>query len=221
MISLDSLPCEILFQIFCDSSPQELCRLSYTCKRLEAVAGTCLWSEIELHERGYHESSSELSEPPPFRPNKRFYHGSKRNGLQSDMEERARKLFTSLQTLQTHDKERLKELTGRVKDLCTVLEPSWHPGHDGLSNFISVLNLVPYFTNLESLEIHGRPEGFKSDDTPRPDISASPLSKLRFAKLFGYVPKPVATYILRSDTMLRDWNSAYWTHQYLVMLVSG
>ncbi|SPJ74148.1 uncharacterized protein FTOL_03878 [Fusarium torulosum] len=202
MASFDSLPCEILFQIFRDSSSQELCRLSYSCKRLEAVAGTCLWSEIELHEKGYHESSSELSEPPPFRPNKRFYHGSERVGLQSDIEERARKLFTLLQALHTHNKERLKELVGRVKSLCTVIEPSWHPGRDGSSNFISVWNLLPYFTNLESLEIHGRPDALKWNNTPRPEISAPPLSKLRFAKLIGYIPKHVATYILRSDTML-------------------
>ncbi|KAM0221257.1 hypothetical protein ACHAPA_008090 [Fusarium lateritium] len=205
MASLDSLPCEILFQIFRDSPPQELCRLSYTCKRLEALAGTCLWSEIELHEKGYHESSSELTEPQPFRQNKRFYHDSKRVGWQSDIEERARRLFTSLQTLHTHNKERLKELTGRVKSLCTVIEPSWYPSHDESSTSASVWNLLPFFTNLVSLEIHGKPDAsqIQWNNTHQPNISAPPLSKLRFAKLFGYVPRPVATFVLRSDEMLK------------------
>ncbi|KAF4442353.1 hypothetical protein F53441_11781 [Fusarium austroafricanum] len=196
MASLDTLPCEILLQIFNDNSPQDLCCLSYTCKRLGSIAGACFWKDIELHERGYHKSSAELNEPLPYKSPNRFYHNTKRNGWRSGINKRAEKLFTLLQTLHARDEERLKELAGRVKCLCTVIEAFWHPGESLVEDSVSVWNLLPYFTNLEYLELHGN----QWEDLP--EIRAAPLSKLRFAKLFGYIPRPVATYVLRSEKTL-------------------
>ncbi|KAF5670069.1 hypothetical protein FHETE_4752 [Fusarium heterosporum] len=201
MASLGHMPYEILYQIFHSCSPQELCCLTYTCKRLELVAGTCLWSEIELHGDGYHELSSELSEPLPHKSRKPFYRSSKKTGWQSDISKRAERLFTLLQTLHARNEDRLIELTGRVRRLCTVIEPNLHPKQDEVLNLTSVWNLLPYFKNLESLELHGDFDTIKSSNVVS-EIVAPPLTKLRFAKLFAYIPRHVATYILKSGTIL-------------------
>ncbi|KAI1015801.1 hypothetical protein LB503_013609 [Fusarium chuoi] len=201
MASLDSLPCEILLQIICDSSPQELCCLSYTCKRLASIAGGCLWSDIKLHENGFHESSAELSEPSPYKSPNRFYHDSKRDGWQSDISERAKSLFTMLQALHAHDKGRLREVAGRVKSLCTVIEPGWKPDDGSVAEPVSVWNLLPYFKNLEYLELHGayKESHYRESD----EIREKPMLKLRFAKFFAYIPRHVATYVLRSHKTLK------------------
>ncbi|KAF5579224.1 hypothetical protein FPANT_9694 [Fusarium pseudoanthophilum] len=200
MASLNSLPCEILLQIIRDSSPQELCRLSYTCKRLASIAGGCLWRDIELHEKGYHESSVELNEPLPYKPPHRFYHDSKRVGWQSDISQRAKSLFTMLQALHAHDKGRLRDIAGRMKSLCTVIEPEWKPDENSVAESVSVWKLIPYFKNLEYLELHSLHGN--SDCRELEEIPERPLIKLRFAKLFAYIPRSVATYILRSRETL-------------------
>jgi hypothetical protein len=155
MTSLGSLPNEILFQIFRDSPPQELCRLSFVCKKLGFIASPCLWSDIELHEKGYHESSSGITHSPPYRTAPRHYNNSSRRGWQSDICMRAKKLFVLLQSLRTHDETRLKQLTSRVRSLCTVIEPSWQSDVHEFSKPISIWSILPYFTRLESLELHG------------------------------------------------------------------
>ncbi|KAF5980202.1 hypothetical protein FBULB1_5330 [Fusarium bulbicola] len=200
MASLDSLPCEILLQIICDSSPQELCRLIYTCRRLASVAGGCLRRDIELHEKGYHESSAELNEPAPYKSPNRFYHDSKRDGWQSDISERAESLFTMLQTLHTHDKGRLRDVAGRVKSLCTAIEPEWKPNEASVAEPVSIWKLLPYFKNLEYLELHGIYG--TSDRRELEEIRERPLTKLRFAKLFAYIPRAVSTYVLQAHETL-------------------
>ncbi|KAF5577520.1 hypothetical protein FPCIR_12056 [Fusarium pseudocircinatum] len=200
MASLDSLPCEILLQIIRDSSPQELCRLSYTCKRLASIGGGCLWRDIELHEKGYRESGAELNEPIPCKSPDRFYHDSKRDGWQSDISERAKGLFTMLQVLYAHDEGRLREVAGRVKSLCTVIEPEWKPDESSVAEPVSVWKLLPYFKNLEYLELHG--SYGTSDYGELEEIREEPLRKLRFAKLFSYIPRSVATYVLQSHVTL-------------------
>ncbi|KAJ9414264.1 hypothetical protein QL093DRAFT_2569139 [Fusarium oxysporum] len=185
MASLDSLPCEILLQIIRDCSPQELCHLSYTCKRLASVAGDCLWRDIEFHEKGYHESSAELNEPLPYKsPNR----------------ERAKSLFSMLQALHAHGEGRLREVAGRVKSLCTVIEPQWKPDESSVAEPVSVWKLLPYFKNLEYLELHGAYE--TSYYRELEEILEGPLTKLRFAKLFAYIPRSVSTYVLQSHETL-------------------
>ncbi|KAG7405968.1 hypothetical protein Forpe1208_v014111 [Fusarium oxysporum f. sp. rapae] len=200
MASLDSLPCEILLQIIRDSSPQELCRLSYTCKRLASIAGDCLWKDIELHEEGYHESSAELNEPLPYKSPNRFYHDSKRDGWQSDISERAKSLFAMLQALHSYDEGRMREVAGRVKSLCTVIEQEWKPDESSVAEPVSAWKLLPYFKNLEYLELHGAFE--TSYYRELEEIRETPLTKLRFAKLFAYIPRSVATYVLQSHETL-------------------
>ncbi|OBS24356.1 hypothetical protein FPOA_04901 [Fusarium poae] len=202
MTSLGSLPNEILFQIFRDSPPQELCRLSFVCKKLGFIASPCLWSDIELHEKGYHESSSGITHSPPYRTAPRHYNNSSRRGWQSDICMRAKKLFVLLQSLRTHDETRLKQLTSRVRSLCTVIEPSWQSDVDEFSKPISIWSILPYFTRLESLELHGCSDALRHGNANLQLRDAQPLANLKFAKLFAYIPRDVATYVLRSNDSL-------------------
>lgn len=203
MASLDSLPNEILFHILRDCSPQELCRISYTCRKMGVLASTCLWSDIEFHEEGYHESSAEVSEPPPWRTGRRPYNSSTRDGWQSDICKRAEKFFTLLQSLHRHDPPRLRQLASRVRSLCTVIEPSWRTGESKIENAVSTWGLLPYFTNLRSLEFHGGSDISQNDDSSPHRLNAPPLASLVFAKLFAYIPREVATYVLRSSQTLK------------------
>ncbi|KAH6993000.1 hypothetical protein EDB82DRAFT_426420 [Fusarium venenatum] len=202
MASLDSLPSEILLQIFHQSPPQELCRLSFVCKRLGFIASSCLWRDIELHERGYHESSAEITHSPPYRTAPRHYNDSSRRGWQSDICIRAEKLFALLQSLHAHDEARLKQLASRVRSLCTVIEPSWQSEVDRLSHPISIWNILPYFTRLESLELHGSSVALRHGNVDLHLRDAQPLANLKFARLFAYIPRYVATYVLRSNASL-------------------
>ncbi|KAI1071422.1 hypothetical protein LB507_005157 [Fusarium sp. FIESC RH6] len=202
MASLDSLPNEILFQILCDCSPQELCRLSYTCRKMGAIASDCLWSDIEFHEGGYHESSAEVSEPPAWRTTRRPYNSSTRDGWQSDIYKRAEKFFALLQSLQRHDQVRLGQLASRVTSLCTVVEPGWGTGGKTVENAVSIWCLLPYFTNLRALEFHGGSSTSHDDDAGSHLFNAPPLESLVFAKLFAYMPRQVAAYVLRSNQTL-------------------
>ncbi|KAH7184938.1 uncharacterized protein B0J16DRAFT_362559 [Fusarium flagelliforme] len=203
MASLDTLPNEILFQILRDSSPQELCRLSYTCRKMGAIASVCLWSDIEFHEEGYHESSAEVSEPPPWRTSRRPYNSSTRDGWQSDICKRAEKFFTLLQSLHRHDQARLRQLSSRVRSLCTVIEPGWGTGGRTVENAVSIWCLLPYFTNLRALEFHGGSSTSPNDVSGSCLLNAPHLASLAFAKLFAYIPREVATYVLRSSPTLK------------------
>ncbi|UZP38355.1 hypothetical protein NXS19_006171 [Fusarium pseudograminearum] len=200
MTTIDSLPVEILFQIFHYSSPQELWCLSLTCKRLGLIASTCLWSDIELHEKGYHESSAEIVHPPPYRTTPRPYNTSGRHGWHSDIYKRAEKLFTLLHNLHTNDEARLAQLAGRVRSLCTVIDPIWQSELDQRAN--TIWNILPYFTRLESLELHGIPSTVHNGNVGIRLSVVQPLANLKFAKLFAYIPRDVATYVLRSNASL-------------------
>ncbi|CAG7563484.1 unnamed protein product [Fusarium equiseti] len=202
MASLDSLPNEILFQIQRDCSPQELCRLSYTCRKMGVIASICLWSDIEFHEEGYHESSAEVSEPSLWRTTRRPYNSSTRDGWRSDICKRAEKFFVLLQSLYRDDQARLRQLGSRVRSLCTVIEPSWGIGGRKVENAVSIWCLLPYFTNLRALEFHGGSSTSRDDDSGSHLLNSPPLSSLRFAKLFAYIPREVATYVLRSSPTL-------------------
>ncbi|KAK6714796.1 hypothetical protein SNK04_005729 [Fusarium graminearum] len=200
MATLDSLPSEILFQIFRDSSPQELCCLSFTCKRLGSIASSCLWSDIELHEKGYHESSAEIIHPPPYRTATRPYNTSVRHVWRSDICRRAKTLFTMLHGLRTSNEARLKQLASRVRSLCTVIEPTWQSEMDRVAD--PIWNILPYFTRLEALELHGSSDTLHNGDFGFLLCDAPPLANLKHATLFAYIPRDFAAYVLRSHASL-------------------
>ncbi|KAF4457911.1 hypothetical protein F53441_264 [Fusarium austroafricanum] len=100
------------------------------------------------------------------------------------------------------DINRLKQLCARVKSLCTIIQfkkDFWH--------------LLPFFTNLNSLELYGdtlfpdKEEDISFDlsallfePSALPfDQSAPTLPKLRCAKLNGVIPSAVAAWVMRSS----------------------
>ena len=165
-----------------------------------AIASDSLWSDIEFHAEGYHESSAEVSEPPPWRTTRRPYNSSTRDGWQSDIYRRAEKFFALLQSLHRHDQERLRQLASRVRSLCTVIEPSWLARE--VENPVSIWGLLPYFTNLRALEFHGGLSTSQNNGSGSHLLNMPPLTTLTFAKLFAYIPREVAAYVLRSSQTL-------------------
>lgn len=188
MASLDSVPNEVILEIIHHLTAHDLTKLARCCKRIDSIVEPLLWAQLELHGEGHHESLAELSDPPPFitAAQRQYHPPGDRFRRDDDARERAEELFSTLQDVRSHDESRLIAITGRVRSLCTVV------------NSLEVWNLLPYFTNLEIVELHGKfVDGFLELQLQGPR-----LPHLRFAKLFGYVPRAVATWILRSSTTL-------------------
>ncbi|KAF6806974.1 hypothetical protein CSOJ01_08478 [Colletotrichum sojae] len=187
--SLGSVPNEVLLNIIQLLNAHDLSRLSLASKRLNALSQPLLWNDIELHAAGYHECSAELKDPPPFRsPSERFYQGTRRN----DVIEKAKKLFEMLAKVNTKDPERAREILARVRHLCTVVD----------SPFVAdtLIQLLPHFQNLKTLELHGTYSCCESEATSEPPYPALP--NLRFVKLFGYMPRALVRLVLQSGTAL-------------------
>ncbi|SPJ75462.1 uncharacterized protein FTOL_05193 [Fusarium torulosum] len=85
-----------------------------------------------------------------------------------------------------------KALCARVRWICTVLEEG--------SDF---WQLLPYFVNLETLEVHGCDQEAAEGRHAAFDASAPLLPKLRFAKLIGYVSTPVVSWLLASGNTIQ------------------
>ncbi|KAM0187798.1 hypothetical protein ACHAPI_010949 [Fusarium lateritium] len=101
------------------------------------------------------------------------------------------KFLEILRNLLSRDTDRFKILCARVRSICTVLEgkPDFWP-------------LLPYFVNLEALELHGCNQEVAEGRHTAFDVRAPPLSKLRFVKLVGYIPACTISWLLASgDTI--------------------
>ncbi|KAI8677367.1 F-box domain-containing protein [Fusarium sp. Ph1] len=185
MHSLDTLPIEIVLEISSYLSISQKSKFSRTCKRINALIEPQIWTDIELHGDGYHETRDQIKEPQPFKsPSDRVYIGRHRGGYRS---ERLSPLNILRQLLDI-DQDRVRKVASRVKSLCTVI-----------STGDKVWDILPYFSNLEALELYGR---WDRIDQVTPEVDHPPLAKLRFAKLLGYIPRAGARWILRSGPTL-------------------
>ncbi|KAF7552904.1 hypothetical protein G7Z17_g3957 [Cylindrodendrum hubeiense] len=199
--SLEAIPNELLVQIAAFLGHHDLAQLNRTCKCINTLVQPRIWHSIELHTADYHESSEELSNPPPFIPiSQRACHSSEkaveRYTRSHIQENKAEKLMDMLRNYHATNQGRLQELCSHVKNLCTGVDSNvrrhvW--GKEGTS----VWHLLPYFTNLETLELHGDPM-----DQFVEKITAAPLPFLRFAKLFAYIPREVAQWVIKSAPTL-------------------
>ncbi|KAI8659975.1 F-box domain-containing protein [Fusarium sp. Ph1] len=178
-MSLAASPADVIIEIITYLSPHDLTQLSRTCKSINEITGPYLWRNIELHNLGYHESSSELDCPPPFTPaSKRPYLGP---GLSDRYENRHSTMFFQLlYDIHSCDRERFSEVASRVKSLCAVV--GWNDRY--------IWHLLPSFTNLEVLELHGQYYPFDIE------IRGPSLDRLRFIKLFAYIPPAAVKWIL-------------------------
>ncbi|KAI8712296.1 F-box domain-containing protein [Fusarium sp. LHS14.1] len=208
---LESLPCELLDGITSYLQPHQLAQLSYTCKYLSQHVESLLWESVELHKPGYHASSVEPNSAPPIRPASyyRWIYGWT-SFLRAS--HRAEAFFTMLQRLHRDDPEHLQRLAGRVKSICAVIKPDWQlrtaDGHEAFrGEIIQFWQLVPFFTNLEKLELHGDLVSESEHEQLTPEITTPPLPLLlQVAKLFGYIPCTVAasTILSYEENLLRS-----------------
>ncbi|RSL45606.1 hypothetical protein CEP53_010700 [Fusarium sp. AF-6] len=116
MHSPATLPNEIIIEVSSHLSLGQKSNFSRTCKRLDALIEPQIWSDLELHAEGYHDSRDELKHPPPFKSPLdgvyRCYHY--RGGVSP--------LNTLRQLVETHDQDRLRILASRVRSLCSVID---------------------------------------------------------------------------------------------------
>ncbi|KAK7428860.1 hypothetical protein QQZ08_004630 [Neonectria magnoliae] len=196
--SLETFPNELLVYIAKLLSYHDLTQFGRTCKRLNTIVEPRIWTSIEFHNVSYHESSAELNDPPPFVPTtQRAYHSTTGGRRGQGQREKAEKLVKMLQEYHAMNRNRLQELCSRVKHLCTGVESMWGRGGD-----ILVWYLLPYFTNLETLELHGDHVHDQSYEQAMEEIVRAPLPRLRFAKLFAYIPRGVARWVMKSGPTL-------------------
>ncbi|QGI86277.1 hypothetical protein CEK25_013006 [Fusarium fujikuroi] len=206
--TLDFLPSEIQLQIFSQITAHDLSIIARTSKRLNEIATPLLWNDIELHEEGYHESRHEIKIPPPARdPARRPYHPKQKWGNGQGARMKASQFFEILQSMHKQNTNRLQAITQRVRHLCTVIDPSWRPvdkDNDSVdTETVQVWHLLPYFSNLETLELYGDYYYSEEAEEQVPKILGSP-PKLRFLKLSGYMPPEVPAWLLRAaDTLER------------------
>ncbi|KAF4436302.1 hypothetical protein FACUT_6542 [Fusarium acutatum] len=206
--TLDNLPSEIQLHIFSQIGAHDLSTIARTSKRLNQIATPLLWNDIELHEEGYHESRHEIKVPPPARdPARRPYHPKQKWGNGQGACMKAYRFFGILQIMHNENPGRLQKITQRVSHLCTVIDPSWRPVDKDTDSVdtevIQVWHLLPYFSNLETLELHGDYYYSQESEEQVSKILGSP-PKLRFLKLAGYMPREVPAWLLRAgDTLER------------------
>ncbi|KAI1057003.1 hypothetical protein LB507_002341 [Fusarium sp. FIESC RH6] len=172
------LPNELIAIIVSNLSAHDLTQLSRTCKSLNKFAESKLWTTLEFHHPSFHQQCDRKQPLPEISSSDRFYQwGSSPQGPW--------RVGTLLQILHNLDTDRVKTVCARVKSICIVLQDS-----------LSFWEFLPYFVNLESLELHADHRETVEDrsfDTSRPV-----LSKLRYVRLVGYVPVPVVEWLLAS-----------------------
>ncbi|KAG5798461.1 hypothetical protein H9Q69_002529 [Fusarium xylarioides] len=206
--TLDTLPSEIQIQIYSQVTAHDLSNINQTSKLLNEITTPLLWNDIELHEEGYHESKHELKAPPPARnPAYRLYHPKQKWGNGQGARMKASQFFEILQRMHKDNANRLQQITQRVRHLCTVIDPSWRPvdkDNDSVdTEAIQVWHLLPYFSNLETLELYGD-HHYSQEAEEQVSKILGPPPKLRFLKLSGYMPREVPAWLLKTgDTLER------------------
>ena len=176
------LPNEPIAHIVSNLPAHDLTQLFRSSKSLNRFAESRLWNSLEFHHPSFHRQCEKKQPLPEIRSLNRFYQwGWPHQGPW--------RVGTLLQILHNLDKDRLKTVCACVKSICIVLQES-----------LIFWGFLPYFVNLESLELHA--DHRKTVGDRYFDTSAPELSKLRFARLVGYVPVLVVEWILASGTSM-------------------
>ncbi|KPM46218.1 hypothetical protein AK830_g273 [Neonectria ditissima] len=200
--SLETFPNELVVLIADLLSFDDLAHLCRTCTRMSTIVGPRIWNSIEFHTVTYHMSSAELNEPPPFMPiSQQAYHSTSGRRRGQVQQAKAEMFVNTLQECHANDQNRLRELCSRVKNVCTGVDCMWGRRGAGEERIL-VWHLLPYFTDLETLELHGDCLNEQSCEQIMGGIVGAPLPRLRFAKLFAYIPREVARWVLKSGPSL-------------------
>ncbi|RGP63624.1 hypothetical protein FLONG3_9837 [Fusarium longipes] len=120
-------------------------------------------------------------------------------------ERRAEAFFTMLQTLHVEKPDRFEYVAKRIKHLCTDVNPQWLPRTENYETIypdaIRVWELLPYMTELESLELRGNCFYGRDEEDPVHELRG-PTPQLRFAKLSGYIPRALPAWVLKAGNTL-------------------
>ncbi|KAK6064216.1 hypothetical protein SCUP234_13101 [Seiridium cupressi] len=203
--TLGTLPKELLLHVYSFLSSHDLAQLATVSKGFGPLAETLIWTDVELHCSGYHESTRQSWDlSATAAPAARRYHPDQGRWAHGHGHRlKAESLFWLLDLAARSDIEHTKQLVSRIRSLCTVLSwlnpPTWVNKPDRLE---FTWNIFPLMTNLERLELHGGWKPYHDGEGRSFDESAAPLASLRDAKLFGYLPASFVRYILRSAPTL-------------------
>lgn len=99
-----------------------------TCTHLNKIVVSLIWSNIEFHLEGYHESSFELNDPPPYVPvSDRAYHNRRKpeGGEAFKATNKAYRFLDVLVMYYMTNQSRLQKICSRVKHLCTGVCYNW------------------------------------------------------------------------------------------------
>lgn len=189
---METVPDEVVGLIASNLPKHDITNLMRTCRRFDALLIHTLWARIEMHAEGHH-LALDLQYPQcaildgerPY-----FHRDDYEPGYQPEV------FFQMLHRTALEDNNRLQLLCGRVRSLCTVVLPSWIED-SGNAPELSIWHIFANFINLESLEIYGHCYSVADDET-LPKIGDAPLPQLRHVKLFGYIPRQFAAWLLGS-----------------------
>ncbi|KAI1256399.1 hypothetical protein MGN70_001523 [Eutypa lata] len=179
-ITLEALPQELLLAILSYLCPHDLALLARVARGIGGIATSLLWTDIELHQPGYHEHSKRKAPErlaPVQRPQHCFFPSSP-PGASEGSAKRAVNLFRTLNALlyerDNSGDHRLRPVASRIRSLCTVLMAFYvadeedqhqhqhqHQQHTAPQLQLLTWRIFPHFANLENLELHG---GWGLDD---------------------------------------------------------
>ncbi|CAG9985003.1 unnamed protein product [Clonostachys byssicola] len=155
-----------------------------------------LWSFLEFHQSDYHHLW-DLDVPPHFIPPAKRHPrpitaSTDQYNQHNKCQQRGEKFFKMLQESYDDNPARLQVVCYRVTHLCTVVHPE-----GPLCGII-----LSFFQNLETLELHGTDPKADFEEIPEHEITWPSLPRLRFARLFGHIPRNIVKWIMRSSSTL-------------------
>ncbi|KAG7409825.1 hypothetical protein LZL87_012740 [Fusarium oxysporum] len=201
---LQKLPQEILLEIISHMAGHDLTVLARVSKYLNRFVQPQLWTVIELHHAGVHDPGRLcLRDKPKPGQSARSLIFAERSRQGTLKAESLLKTFEPLSSgALEKGPEELKEIASRVRSLSLVLRGDFELKH---------WYLLQHLTNLTHLELHGRHKFLgwnylyqenESTLLEQLDLPSAGSSKLRHVKLYGYIPRSLAAWVLKTGVNL-------------------
>ncbi|KAF4949952.1 hypothetical protein FGADI_8553 [Fusarium gaditjirri] len=197
---VENLPQEITLEIISHMSAHDLTVLARVSQYLNRFVQPRLWTVIELHHTSIHDPGRlcPRNKPRPGQSARTLIFAEKfRQGTL-----KAESLLQMFEPLSSgaleEDKERLKALASRVRSLSLVLRGNFE---------LKQWYLLQHLANLTRLELHGSHEFLGWDYLSQEnestlleqlDLPSASPSKLRHVKLYGYIPRSLAAWVLKT-----------------------
>ncbi|RKL01263.1 hypothetical protein BFJ70_g386 [Fusarium oxysporum] len=201
---LKKLPHEVILEIISHMSGHDLTVLARVSKYLNHFVQPRLWTVIELHHASVHVPGRVClrDKPKPGQSSRSliFAERSRQGTLKA---ESFLMMFEPLSSgASGKDMERLKAVASRVRSLSLVLRGNFELKH---------WYLLQHLTNLTHLELHGSHEFLgwnylyqenESTLLEQLDLPSAGPSTLRHVKLYGYIARSLAAWVLKTGVNL-------------------